>query len=156
MSIEYKEITELEKLDSLADGSYIMVVQDSTAKLISKENAKFGGGNITTFNCVLSTAMNSMENSQIAVQAIILDCDLQHSDGSDVTAQEAYDAYMAGGVRLRFSGESEEAFCDVVYMYWVDSSGASLDPSSVAYVRYGYTMDTSVYEAIVGTRPGSK
>lgn len=156
MSIEYKEITELEKLDSLADGSYIMVVQDSTAKLISKENAKFGGGNITTFNYVLSTAMNSMENSQIAVQAIISDYGLQHSDGSDVTAQEAYDAYMAGGVRLRFPAESAETFCDVVYMYWVDSSGASLDPSSVACVWYGYTMGTSVSEAIVGTRHGSK
>lgn len=139
MSIEYKEITELEKLDSLADGSYIMVVQDSTAKLISKENAKFGGGNITTFNCVFST-----------------DYDLQHSDGSDVTAQEAYDAYMAGGVRLRFPAESAETFCDVVYMYWVDSSGASLDPSSVACVWYGCTMGTSVYEIIVGVRHGSK
>lgn len=52
MAIEYKEITQLEKLDELADGSYILVIQDGTAKLISKENAKFGGGSVTIFNVV--------------------------------------------------------------------------------------------------------
>lgn len=52
MAIEYKEITQLEKLDELADGSYILVIQDGTAKLISKENAKFGGGSVTVFNVV--------------------------------------------------------------------------------------------------------
>lgn len=52
MAIEYKEITQLEKLDELADGSYILVIQDGTAKLISKENAKFGGGSVTIFNLV--------------------------------------------------------------------------------------------------------
>lgn len=52
MAIEYKEITQLEKLDELADGSYILVIQDGTAKLISKKNAKFGGGSVTVFNVV--------------------------------------------------------------------------------------------------------
>lgn len=52
MAIEYKEVTQLEKLDELADGSYILIIQDGTAKLISKENAKFGGSSVTIFDVV--------------------------------------------------------------------------------------------------------
>lgn len=51
MAIEYKEVTQLEKLDELADGSYILIIQDGTAKLISKENAKFGSS-VTIFDVV--------------------------------------------------------------------------------------------------------
>lgn len=151
MAIEYKEITQLEKLDTLADGSYIMVVQDGTAKLISKENAKFGGGSITTFDAVDSTATNSLENSMVAVQAVISNpYVLQHPDGSEVTAQEAYDAYMAGAVRIRFL-EDLEGFSDVIAMAWADSSGASLDSSNVVFAQYMLFISSSIGSIKIGT-----
>lgn len=150
MAIEYKEITQLEKLDTLADGSYIMVVQDGTAKLISKENAKFGGGSITTFDAVDSTATNSLENSMVAVQAAIFNpYVLQHPDGSEVTAQEAYDAYMAGAVRIRFVDDGE-AFSDVIAMAWFDSSNASLDSSNVVFVAYELFINSSIKTIQIG------
>ena len=150
MAIEYKEITQLEKLDTLADGSYIMVVQDGTAKLISKENAKFGGGSITTFDAVDGTATNSLENSMVAVQAGAPSYVLQHPDGSEVTAQEAYDAYMAGAVRIRFLDDIE-VFSDVIAMAWADSSDASLDSSNVVFVAYELFISSSIKTIQIGT-----
>lgn len=125
MAIEYQDITQLEKLDALADGSYILVVQDGTAKLISKENAKFGGGSLTVFTVVSNAAAEALDNSQVAVQ---------HSDGTEVTPQEAYDAYMAGSVRI--SVPADGMFVDVVGMQWEDASGAHADPANVVYVEY--------------------
>lgn len=154
MAIEYKEITQLEKLDTLADGSYIMVVQDGTAKLISKENAKFGGGSITTFDAVDGTATNSLENSMVAVQATLTPSYvLQHPDGFEVTAQEAYDAYMAGAVRIRFVDDME-GFSDVIAMAWADSSGASLDSSNVVFVAYELFINSSTKTIQIGTSGG--
>lgn len=52
MAIGYKDITQLETLDALPDGAYILVVADGTAKLISQANAKFGGGSVTVYQLV--------------------------------------------------------------------------------------------------------
>lgn len=154
--IEYKDITQLETLDELADGSYIMVVQDGTARLISKENAKFGGG-ITTFYAVESEAGQSASgDSPIAVQGVIASPSytLQHSDGTEVTAQEAYDAYMAGGVRLAFTGGTT-AFVDVIAMTLVDSNDKQLDPANVVYVTFGHVDATGNISFVgIGQRPG--
>lgn len=49
MAIGYKDITQLDTLDTLPDGAYILVVADGTAKLISQANAKFGGGSVTVY-----------------------------------------------------------------------------------------------------------
>lgn len=152
--IEYKDITQLETLDELADGSYIMVVQDGTAKLISKENAKFGG--ITTFYAVESTSTQSASgDSPIAVQVEAAPSyTLQHSDGTEVTAQEAYDAYMAGGVRLALAGNTT-AFADVIAMSWVDSNGEQLDPANVGHVEFTYIFMSMTFGVVnIGEAPG--
>lgn len=153
--IEYKDITQLETLDELADGSYIMVVQDGTAKLISKENAKFGGG-ITTFYAVESaTTQSASGDSPIAVQTNPLPTyTLQHSDGTEVTAQEAYDAYMAGGVRLEIPFSDGIGFSDVVNMGWANSDNTQADPTNVAVVQYGYFKTTSLVYIAIGQAPG--
>ena len=49
MAIEFRDVTQLEPLEALEDGDYLVVVQDGVAKRISKTNAKFGGGIVTTF-----------------------------------------------------------------------------------------------------------
>lgn len=49
MAIEFRDVTQLEPLEALEDGDYLVVVRDGVAKRISKTNAKFGGGTTTTF-----------------------------------------------------------------------------------------------------------
>ncbi len=49
MAIEFRDVTQLEPLEALEDGDYLVVVRDGVAKRISKADAKFGGGSMTTF-----------------------------------------------------------------------------------------------------------
>lgn len=49
MAIEFRDVTQLEPLEALEDGDYLVVVRDGVAKRISKADAKFSGGAATTF-----------------------------------------------------------------------------------------------------------
>ena len=42
--MEFRSITELEQLEALPDDAQILVIDNNTAKRISKTNAHFGGG----------------------------------------------------------------------------------------------------------------
>lgn len=42
--MEFRSITELEQLEALPDDAQILIIDNNTAKRISKTNAKFGGG----------------------------------------------------------------------------------------------------------------
>ena len=42
--ISFRSVTDLEEVEALDDGAYIIVIENGTAKCISKANAKFGGG----------------------------------------------------------------------------------------------------------------
>lgn len=127
MAVEYKDITQLEKLDSLAEGSYIMVVEDGTAKLISKENAKFGDG-ITTFYL----SVESVPGGNAAVVIVV------HEDGTKVSPQEAYDAYMSGPVRLCKVYSNPVYYSDVLSMSSADSYGNEnpRNPEDIAEVYF--------------------
>lgn len=50
--MEFRNVTNLEELETLPDDAKILVIDAGTAKQISKENAKFGGGSVTVFNVV--------------------------------------------------------------------------------------------------------
>lgn len=50
--MEFRSITGLEQLEALPDDAQILVIDNNTAKRISKTNAHFGGGSITVFNLV--------------------------------------------------------------------------------------------------------
>lgn len=50
--MEFRNVTNLEELETLPDDAKILVIDAGTAKQISKANAKFGGGNVTVFNAV--------------------------------------------------------------------------------------------------------
>lgn len=52
MAIEFRDVTQLEPLEALEDGDYLVVVRNGVAKRISKADAKFGGGTATTFYLV--------------------------------------------------------------------------------------------------------
>ena len=50
--MEFRNITNLEELETLPDDAKILVIDAGTAKQISKANAKFGGGSVTIFNAI--------------------------------------------------------------------------------------------------------
>ena len=50
--MEFRNITNLEELETLPDDAKMLVIDAGTAKQISKANAKFGGGSVTVFNVV--------------------------------------------------------------------------------------------------------
>ena len=45
--ISCRSVTDLEEVEALDDGAYIVVIENGTAKRIS--NAKFGGGSVTKY-----------------------------------------------------------------------------------------------------------
>lgn len=50
--MEFRNVTNLEELETLPDDAKILVIDAGTAKQISKANAKFGGGSVTVFNMI--------------------------------------------------------------------------------------------------------
>lgn len=47
--ISFRSVTDLEEVAALDDGAYIVVIENGTAKRISKANANFGGGSVTKY-----------------------------------------------------------------------------------------------------------
>lgn len=90
MAIEFRDVTQLEAITQLEDGAYILVIVDGVAKMISKANANFGGGGgkTTTFKVDINIETDPFTYT------------LKHTDGSDATAQELYDAFVAGIVYI--------------------------------------------------------
>lgn len=68
---------------------------------------------------------------------------LKHADGTEVTAQEAYDAFMNTRVLI----VKDETTYDATSMVWYDNNSAQTDPTNVGYVKLSYV--TNVNEAVV-------
>ena len=64
---------------------------------------------------------------------------LKHSNGTEVTAQEAYDAFMNTRVLIVNNGITYEA----INMEWYDNNSAQTDPTNVGYVQLSYVVDSS-------------
>ena len=64
---------------------------------------------------------------------------LKHADGTEVTAQEAYDAFMKTRVLIVNNGITYEA----INMKWYDNNSAQTDPTNVGYVQLSYVVDSS-------------
>lgn len=90
MAIEFRDVTQLEAITNLEDGAYILVIVDGVAKMISKANANFGGGGGTTTTFKVD----------VNIETDPFTYTLKHTDGSDATAQELYDAFVAGIVYI--------------------------------------------------------
>lgn len=77
---------------------------------------------------------------------------LKHADGTKVTAQEAYDAFMNTRVLIVIDGTTYEA----ISMVWYDNNSAQTDPTNVGYVDLRYV--TTVNDAVVikGGRAGNQ
>ena len=68
---------------------------------------------------------------------------LKHADGTAVTAQEAYDAFMNTRVLIVENKTTHEA----IQMVWYDTNSAQDDPTNVGYVKLSYV--TKVDAAVV-------
>ena len=64
---------------------------------------------------------------------------LKHADGTEVTAQEAYDAFMNTRVLIVRNGITYEA----ISMEWYDTNSAQADPTNVGFVKLSYIVDSS-------------
>ena len=64
---------------------------------------------------------------------------LKHADGTAVTAQEAYDAFINTRVLIVMSAATYEA----ISMVWYDNNSAQTDPTNVGYVQLSYVVDSS-------------
>ena len=68
---------------------------------------------------------------------------LKHADGTEVAAQEAYNAFMNARVIIVKDGTTYEA----ISMVWYDNNSAQTDPTNVGYVDLRYV--TTVNDAVV-------
>lgn len=109
--ISFRSITDLEEVEALDDGAYIIVIENGTAKLISKANAKFGGGSVTKYILI---EQDSSTNTYT----------ITHEDGSAVTPQEAYDAFMRGPVILGISADGRGGAQTVLAIEYVGTPGS--------------------------------
>lgn len=64
---------------------------------------------------------------------------LHHADGTAVTAQEAYDAFMNTRVLIVKDGTTYEA----ISMVWYDNNSAQTDPTNVGYVKLSVVHNNS-------------
>ena len=64
---------------------------------------------------------------------------LKHADGTDVTAQEAYDAFMNTRVLI----DIDKSIYETVNMVWYDTNSAQDDPSKVGYVILSYVSNNT-------------
>ena len=64
---------------------------------------------------------------------------LKHANGTLVTAQEAYDAFMNTRVLIV---QNETAY-EAINMVWYDNNSAQTDPNNVGYVKLFTVYDNS-------------
>ena len=62
---------------------------------------------------------------------------LHHADGTAVTAQEAYDAFMNTRVLIVIGNTTQEA----VKMVWYDTNSMQDNPDAVGFVRLKYVFE---------------
>ena len=112
MAIGVRDITNLEELLEVQDDDKIIVIQNGEAKLVSKANAKFGGGTATVFY--------SDPNISSTPFTMLVDI-----NGNPISAQEAYDAVMRGLVYIVIEIENTERFL-VPIMFSTMKTGAEI------------------------------
>lgn len=86
MAIEFRDVTQLEPLEALEDGDYLVVVRNGVAKRISKADAKFGGGAMVVNFTLTSTGLSAdktVEEVTTAMASMPVIGNLTESDGEN-------------------------------------------------------------------------
>ena len=76
---------------------------------------------------------------------------LKRADGTAVTAQEAYDAFINTRVLIVIDGTTYEA----ISMLWYDNNSAQVDPANVGFVKLYFMEDVSGVATISNRSVGS-
>ena len=77
---------------------------------------------------------------------------IKHADGTEVTAQEAYDAFMNTRVLIIQGGNVAE----IISIVWYDNNSAQADPTNVGYVKLRYVVNISGTPSIGAIEVGNK
>lgn len=135
MAIGVRDITNLEELLEVQDDDKIIVIQNGEAKLISKANAKFGGGTATLF---YPDPNNGPDITRL------LDV-----NGVPISAQAAYDAVMSGPVYIDFRNINENTKAFLVPSMF----GTINNESGIISVIFSANYNNSKIEFYAGSRP---
>ena len=76
---------------------------------------------------------------------------LKHANGTEVTAQEAYNAVMKTRV-LIVQGETTY---EAISMEWYDNNSAQNDPTNVGYVKLSYVRNSEGTASIINIKVGN-
>ena len=75
---------------------------------------------------------------------------LRHADGREVTAQEAYDAFMNTRVLIVKEGTTYEA----ISMVWYDNNSGQTDTTNVSSVNLSYVTNVGSEVVIYAVKVG--
>ena len=73
---------------------------------------------------------------------------LRHANGTEATAQEAYDAFMNTRVLINVAGTGVS---EAVSMVWYDNNSEQNDPANVGYVKLSIVYDNNAGGVGIGT-----
>ena len=127
MAIGVRDITNLEELLEVQDNDKIVVVQNGEAKLVSKANAKFGGGSVIIFYA------DAAEPARIKR--------LVDSDGNPISAQTAYDAVMSGQVYINSGTIEGHNIIFVPIMFGITKNGIEIISVAFRAIDNGKNID---------------
>ena len=133
MAIGVRDITNLEELLEVQDDDKIIVIQNGEAKLVSKANAKFGGGTVTVFYYY---GMPSSNNPNRLIDI----------NGNPISAQVAYDAFMSGPVYITFIDpqlQQEDGYFTVVNSKCLNTGGNITSVLFEDFLKYTYYAGTN-------------
>lgn len=135
MAIGVRDITNLEELLEVQDDDKIIVIQNGEAKLVSKANAKFGGGTVTVFY----TADLPSETEPAKLVDI---------NGNAISAQVAYDALMSGPVYITFMDpmlQRDPGYLTVVNYKYAKTDGNITSMLFADFSQYLYYAGANPY-----------
>lgn len=135
MAIGVRDITNLEELLEVQDDDKIIIIQNGEAKLVSKANAKFGGGTVTVFYAAGSP--NKIEPVRLV-----------DINGNAISAKVAYDALMSGPVYITFMDPELQQRAG--YLTVVESVCSNID-GNITGVLF---LDLSQSQYYAGAKPG--
>ena len=143
--MNFRSITDLTELESLPDDAKILVIDGGTAKQISKENAKFGGGTINYL--YLKNEAATTPTAVTTTPTVYLDkgCTVK------ATAQNVYDLFQAGEVRAQIDNSGLWVGDSAILVMWMNADGTQTDPTAVTYACiYTACMQNQID---IGTQP---
>lgn len=141
MAIGVRDITNLEELLEVQDNDKIIVIQNGEAKLVSKANAKFGGGTVTIFYPYRNeTRPNTYEFSD--------------ANGNPVSPQAAYDAVISGPVYFKKDGPDVDQYIIPNGFSTMVTNGVEID--AIVFMAKDFNDNTIRFYSEVNPSGGTK